>query len=56
MNKEQVKGNLKKVAGSVKEMTGKVFHDKDLEDKGRQEKALGDVESDYGKQRQNDKK
>jgi len=48
MNKDQVKGRVKKMKGTVKEVAGKLVGDKDLEDKGNVEKNLGKVQAVYG--------
>ncbi|POA97293.1 CsbD family protein [Chromobacterium sinusclupearum] len=49
MNKDQIKGKFKEITGSIKEATGKVIHNKNLEEKGTQEKNLGEAQSDMGK-------
>jgi len=48
MNKDQVKGRVKEAEGKVKEVTGKVVGNKNLEQKGRIEKTVGQVQADYG--------
>ncbi|MCK0512394.1 CsbD family protein [Aromatoleum buckelii] len=48
MNKDQVKGRVKTVEGTVKEVTGKVVGNKSLEEKGKAEKVVGKVQSGYG--------
>lgn len=48
MNKDQVKGRLKEVEGTVKEVTGKVVGNKSLEEKGKVEKAIGEIQTGYG--------
>jgi uncharacterized protein YjbJ (UPF0337 family) len=48
MNKDQTSGSLKQAKGQIKETTGKVLGDKDLENKGKSEKALGRVQESYG--------
>jgi len=48
MNKDQVKGRLKAVEGTVKEVTGKIVGNKSLEEKGKVEKVVGKVQSGYG--------
>lgn len=55
MNKDQVKGHVKEAEGKVKEVTGKVVGNKTLEQKGNLEKAVGEVQADYG-DRKNDLK
>lgn len=48
MNKDQVKGRIKEAQGSVKEVTGKIVGNKELEQKGKIEKSIGKVQSGYG--------
>ncbi|MFC7288153.1 CsbD family protein [Herminiimonas glaciei] len=48
MNKDQVKGNLKQAEGTIKEVTGKVIGNKNLEEKGKLEKHIGKVQESYG--------
>ena len=48
MNKDQVKGNLKQAEGAIKEVTGKVTGNKNLEEKGKIEKGIGKVQEHYG--------
>ena len=49
MDKDRVKGTGKKVAGTVKEATGKVTGDRDLETNGAAEKTAGEVQNATGK-------
>ncbi len=48
MNKDQVKGQVKEVVGTLKEATGKVIGDKSLEAKGLAEKLVGKVQTEVG--------
>lgn len=48
MNKDQVKGRIKEAQGSVKEVTGKIVGNKELEQKGKIEKSIGKVQAGYG--------
>ena len=48
INKDQVKGRVEEVKGSVKEATGKVVGDRTLEAKGNIEKNLGKVQAKVG--------
>ena len=48
MNKDQVTGRLKEVDGAVKEVTGKVVGNQRLEEKGKVDKAIGEVQAGYG--------
>jgi uncharacterized protein YjbJ (UPF0337 family) len=48
MNKDQVKGRIKKVKGNVKKVAGKVAGNKDLEREGEIDKAGGKVQAKYG--------
>jgi len=56
MNKDQVKGRLKKTEGKVKEVAGKIVGDRFLEQKGRNKKAAGTVQAGYGDLKNNLKK
>ena len=48
MNKDQSSGSIKQAKGQLKETTGKVLGNKELENKGKAEKALGKVQESYG--------
>ena len=48
MNKDQVRGRLKKAEGKRKEVTGKVLGDKSLEESGKTRKILGNIQAGYG--------
>ena len=48
INKDQVKGRVEEVKGSVKEATGKIVGDRTLEAKGNIEKNLGKVQAKVG--------
>ena len=48
MNKDQVKGRLEEAKGSVKETTGKVVGNKDLQAEGTLDKATGKAKATYG--------
>lgn len=48
MNKDQVKGRLHEAKGKVKEVTGKVVGNAELEQKGAIEKAAGKVQGKFG--------
>ena len=48
MNKDQVRGRIKEAQGKVKEVTGRIVGNKTLEEKGKVEKAAGNVQADYG--------
>ncbi|WP_262966604.1 CsbD family protein [Methylobacter psychrophilus] len=48
MNKDQVEGLFEKVKGKVKEATGVILDDKDMEIKGNVQKNIGKVQSDFG--------
>jgi uncharacterized protein YjbJ (UPF0337 family) len=41
MNKDQFKGRMKKVEGTVKEVIGQIIGNKNLKEKGRAQKTLG---------------
>lgn len=48
MNTNQIKGRISQVRGKVKEITGRLFGNKQLEGKGYVEKTGGKVEAGYG--------
>ena len=48
MNEDQVKGRFKGATGKVKEIAGKVFGNKDLEQKGKIENTKGKIQAGYG--------
>src|SRR5581483_4790856 len=48
MNNDQVKGDIKQAKGKVKEVAGRIFGDKSLENKGRIQNAAGKVQKSYG--------
>lgn len=48
MNKDQVRGRVEEVKGSVKEAAGKAIGDKALEAKGNLQKNLGKVQGKFG--------
>lgn len=48
MNKDQVKGRIRKTKGKVKQAAGKLVGNKRLEQKGKLEQATGDVQTGYG--------
>ena len=48
MNKDQVKGRVEQAKGSVKEVTGKVTNDRDLQAEGQIDKTAGKVQAEYG--------
>jgi uncharacterized protein YjbJ (UPF0337 family) len=56
MNKDQVKGRVKQAKGKVKKVTGKVVGNKDLERKGKNQNAMGEVQAKYGDLKEDIKK
>lgn len=48
MNKNQIKGRIDQAKGKVKQVTGRIFGNKELEQEGRVQKAGGKIESGYG--------
>ena len=48
MNKDQVEGRIDQVKGAVKETTGKVVGNEQLQAKGHAEKVVGKVQADVG--------
>jgi uncharacterized protein YjbJ (UPF0337 family) len=49
MDSNRIKGEAKKVKGSIKEATGKITGDRSLEAEGAAEKVAGSVQSAAGK-------
>jgi uncharacterized protein YjbJ (UPF0337 family) len=56
VNKDQVKGRMNEVAGKVKETTGKILGDEDLEAEGSVQKEVGVLQSTYGDLKEDIKK
>lgn len=56
MNKDQVKGRSEQAKGKVKEVTGKVVGNKDLEQEGKLQKIGGKVQAEYGDLKEDVKK
>ena len=48
MNKDQVKGAVKDVAGKIQEQAGKLVGDKDQEAKGLQKQVEGQIQQHIG--------
>jgi uncharacterized protein YjbJ (UPF0337 family) len=48
MNKDQVQGRVEEAKGSIKQTTGRVIGNPDLEDRGRVDKVAGKVQKTYG--------
>ena len=48
MNKDQIQGRAEQAKGVVKEVTGKVIGNKELEIEGKIEKTTGKVQSSLG--------
>ncbi|HZT56650.1 MAG TPA: CsbD family protein [Burkholderiaceae bacterium] len=48
MNKDQVKGRVEQVKGSIKEAAGKVVGNEKLEAEGKVDKAAGKTQAVYG--------
>jgi uncharacterized protein YjbJ (UPF0337 family) len=48
MNEDQVKGKIDKAKGYVKEKTGEITNDRDLEAEGAAERASGKLREGYG--------
>jgi len=49
MDRQRIKGGLKKVTGTIKEKTGEALGDRHLETEGKAEKAEGRIRSGVGK-------
>ena len=56
MNKDQVKGRVEEAKGSVKETTGKVVGNPNLQTEGSVDKAAGKVQATYGDAKEQIKK
>ena len=48
MDKNQIKGDVKKAKGKVKEVTGRTIGNEEMERKGKLEHAKGTVQKGYG--------
>jgi len=48
MNKDQIKGRFEETKGKVKQVTGKAVGNRELEHKGRVQKAGGKIQAGYG--------
>ncbi|MEQ1621650.1 MAG: CsbD family protein [Methylococcales bacterium] len=48
MNKDQVKGHVDEAIGKVKEVTGNIINDDDLEIEGNVQKNVGKVQAKVG--------
>ena len=48
LNKDQVNGRMEQTKGKVKEVTGKIIGDKQMELEGNVQKNVGKVQSGYG--------
>jgi uncharacterized protein YjbJ (UPF0337 family) len=48
MNKDQIQGRVEEAKGSVKQTTGRVIGNPDLEDQGTVEKVAGKVQKSFG--------
>jgi uncharacterized protein YjbJ (UPF0337 family) len=53
LNKDQVKGRIREVKGSVKEAAGKLSGKESLEQEGKLQKAAGKVQAGFGDLRSN---
>ena len=52
MNKDQVKGSLKRAKGKMQEVTGKAVGNKNLEARGDANQAIGKTQKAYGDAKQ----
>jgi uncharacterized protein YjbJ (UPF0337 family) len=48
MNKDQVQGRVEEAKGSIKQTTGRVIGNPDLEDRGTIEKVGGKIQKTFG--------
>ena len=55
MNKDQIKGQANEVDGKIKEVTGKVVGDKELEVKGSVQGSVGQTQRKFGDVKQDAK-
>ena len=56
MNKDQIKGRVRRSKGKVKQEAGKAFGNESLQEKGRAAKNIGKAQVAYGDLKQNIKK
>ncbi len=56
MNKDQVKGRVAKAKGTIKEIAGIAVGNKELEVKGKVQKAYGNARAGYGDVKEDIKK
>lgn len=56
MNKDQVKGRIDEAKGKVKEVTGRIVGNKELEREGKYKNTAGKVQAGYGDLREDIKK
>ena len=48
MNKDQLKGHVKEVKGTIKEIAGKLVGNEKLEQKGKIQKIVGEAQAQIG--------
>jgi uncharacterized protein YjbJ (UPF0337 family) len=48
MNKDQIDGRKKEIAGKIKEVTGNIIGDKQMEAKGNLKKQVGKAQAAFG--------
>jgi uncharacterized protein YjbJ (UPF0337 family) len=53
MNKDQTKGRIEEAKGKVKEVSGNLVGNDDMELKGKIQKSAGKAQADYGDLREN---
>jgi len=51
VNDDEVKGNVNKASGAVKQNVGRALGDPILEDEGANQRASGDIQAGFGKAR-----
>ncbi|WP_333875344.1 CsbD family protein [Methylobacter sp.] len=56
MNKDQIKGRAEEATGKIKEITGKILDDDELEQKGNVQKNVGKVRAGMGDLKEDIKK
>jgi uncharacterized protein YjbJ (UPF0337 family) len=50
-NRDEMEGKFDKAKGQLKETTGRIINDKDLEAEGKADQAGGDIQEGFGKVR-----
>lgn len=56
MNRDQIKGQMNSILGTGKEAVGKIFENKEIENKGKIQKSIGKSQVEFGNLNNNLKK